>query len=227
MPTLLGLPVASSPGATDKLWLTQGTGTDRDKQVEAGNLIAGSMASVVAGFSAPSALTGAETVPLLQSAAMKEMPISSVVRVYNLDPTLITLVKYNNGSDATLDAMKVGTPTVRVAYSPGARAIFVDVLMTLDGRSASSSNANPITVDMNAAIAAGLPADLAAALAGQSRYVIISSFQVVTAVARMHIGAALGTAPGFLSVGAVPWSTIAPVDNEDLVLTMNYSILVP
>ena len=227
MPSLLSLPVASSPGATDKLWLTQGTGTGRDKQVEAGALIAGALPAVVAGFSAPSALTGAETVPLLQSAAMKEMPISDVVRAYNLDPTLITLAKYNNGADATLDAMKVGTPTVRVAYSPGARAIFVDVLMTLSGRSASASNANAITVDMAAAITAGLPADLAAALAGQSRYMVISSFQTAALVPRTHVGAALGTAPGFLSVGAIPWSTIAPVNSENLVLAVNYSILVP
>lgn len=217
MPTLLDLPVASSPGATDKLWLTQGTGTDRDKQVTAGDLISGAlptvMPSIVAAFPAPALLLGTETVPLLQT-TMKEMPIADVVKVYDLNPTLVILQNYDDGADATLSAMQNGSPAsiFRVAVSPGGRVAMIDMRLRLLGRPASASNGDPATINIAAAISA-LSMDAAIISDLETRRVVVSY---------IHNGVntlALWSLTADELVSGLVWSTIAPTNNATLELS--------
>lgn len=218
MPSLLSLPVASSPGATDKLWLTQGTGTDRDKQVTTGDLIAGSMASVVAGFSAPSALTGAETVPLLQT-TMKEMPISSVFIRYPLTDSLVVLKNYNNGTDATLAAMDAGGSGVIFGMSPGGSLLSMTISLNLSGRSASASNSNNAVLDFAGAIAS-LPAAVATALGDGSLLadgVVLIDHNSARSLAWSSAGAGV---MNFLAVPTgVRWQDLAGTNNQPLGLS--------
>ena len=83
MSTVLGFPDATSPTPeTGLLWLTEGSGSTRDKKVPSGTLVTDlfptSLVSATVAMSAASALSGTETLPIVQTTA-KKVPLSKIV----------------------------------------------------------------------------------------------------------------------------------------------------
>lgn len=89
MPTLLGLPDADLPiSGVDKLWINQGTGTDRDREVQAQDVVGGGLQGFLANatkFTDANGTAGPSRVPVLGSqdsafqATAKYMAISELV----------------------------------------------------------------------------------------------------------------------------------------------------
>jgi len=197
MSTVPGFPDATSPTPeTGLLWLTEGSGTTRDKKVQAGTLVTdllgravnsqataatpiagatdlipvsrgdtGGKASVdavvgaglpgaIAGFAAPYALADTDTLPLLQSATMTELPLSTL-REYALIPgAVLSLadVSARNAIYAGLaqDTLAVAAPESRIALSSRAGYYaLLDFLIAFQGYSANPFNATQAGIEFN------------------------------------------------------------------------------
>lgn len=81
MPTIAGLPAATSCTSADKLWINQGTGSDRDKSATLDKLVAGGLADAIVGFPAPTTPNGTETFPVVQSGVGKEISLKDALAV--------------------------------------------------------------------------------------------------------------------------------------------------
>ena len=80
MSTVLGYPEATSCAATDLLWVTQGTGTDRDKKATLPAVVAGGLPAAIVSFPATTAPTGAETLAVVQAGVGKEISLNDAVK---------------------------------------------------------------------------------------------------------------------------------------------------
>lgn len=153
MSTVPGFPDATSPTPeTGLLWLTEGSGSTRDKKVTALDLVADILPGAIGTGTAPSALVGTETIPLVQT-SLREAPLSAI-REYmlpgytavDLEDVLTSNAIYTGL--ATADLTVAAPESEMFQVSRDGHYAFVDYLLAFQKYSANPFNANQVSVDM-------------------------------------------------------------------------------